>query len=210
MTTVIYTRKPGRGHVTRAASLARRLYDAIVLHEQDYDQPLEWAGIEHYKIKTTLSQTYTEVGGTSIMIDGMHYHRLGEPKRGLDMERFPLILPFRHEILSRESARLALGLNMDEKVLFSVQNLYGDSVSQFSAVFSGWTVISDFRDIYPLAIYLRAADAVIGNAGYNLYWETKLIGVPAFLVPQPQTSDQLLRATPKSLEDAKAFFHSLH
>ena len=54
---------------------------------------------------------------------------------------------------------------------------------------------SDDQFHWPPSSQLAGFDLVIGNAGYNLYWETQLAPVPAVLFAQPRKyDDQTLRS----------------
>lgn len=210
---IYYTRAPGRGHITRAAALARRQEEkTFVVHYSDWTEPLDWAGIPHAKSMFIPQEQRQQA--TKILIDGKDFYRMGQCRTphssdAIDMETFPTILPFDHEILSREAARDALGLSHDDRVLFAVHNTFEDQITRFADRAPGFKVIHEFP--YPLAIYLRAADAVVGNAGYNLYYETQKVKVPAFLVPADprQANDQILRVRPKFMLEWQEFLSAI-
>jgi hypothetical protein len=215
--TILYTPGgPGRGKATRTAALARRLSSQArvgqvhVIHGTAYSTPFDWAGISHSPGNLESAQRYASDLGDNLLVDGDDFYRLNQKgkRTGIDMEITPFMLPFPHEIMSREDARAFLGFAADEHVLFVLRNVYHDTISPFlGAATSGWTLADVVP--YPAAVYMRAADAVIGNAGYNLHWETKLLNIPAFLIPDPRGTDQLLRTSPKTIDEFSDFLRKL-
>lgn len=209
---VYYTQAPGRGHITRTAALARRQEeDTFVVHYSDWTEALDWAGIKHQKSRYIPYEVKKQA--TRVLIDGRDYYRLGQCKcehsdDALDMDAFPVILPLENEILSREAAREALGITDERPVMFALTNLYNDSIERYLELVEGYNVITTLP--YPASIHFKAADVILGNAGYNLYWETKLIGVPAFLVPaDTKTTDQILRVGNKTPSQFREFLATL-
>jgi hypothetical protein len=124
---VYYTAAPGRGHITRAAALARRITDeeVFVLHFSEWTEALDWAGIPHMKARNLPVDIAKQPH--KLLVDGRDFYRLAQDGRanGLDMEANPVILPLDSEILSREEARAVLNLDKNDKVLFALKNLYG-------------------------------------------------------------------------------------
>ena len=200
----------GRGRITRAASIARRI-GASVHHKSSYVEPLEWAGIPHTQIprETDLKDYRESIRGGKVLVDGIDYHRLGEPPSGWDMEAYPLILPFPEEILEHQEARKVLGLS-GPCILLATSLVDGPDyrVIKREAVRAGFRVVMSQDIPYPPSLYMRGFSGVIGGAGYNLWWETKIIGVPALLFPNPMTSDQLLRTEPKDINDLRSFLNT--
>lgn len=130
----------------------------------------------------------------------------------------PVCLLDEHELLDRAAARVALGLEADERyVLFSlgpgnlkdVAGIGHGLIRTFEA--EGFKVVwarapISVRDVelpegvrsisvYPLVRYLRAFDAFVGAAGYNTCCEVVQAGIPTLLVPNSQlVDDQMHRA----------------
>lgn len=120
------------------------------------------------------------------------------------------------ELLSREAARAALGLEPDGRhVLFSLGPGNLKDVTGIGQELVRAFVAEDFQvvwarppisvrdvelpagvrpvSVYPLARCLRAFDAFVGAAGYNTCCELVQAGVPALLVPNEQLVDDQLR-----------------
>ena len=130
----------------------------------------------------------------------------------------PVMLLRDAELLDREAAREALGLERDGRyALFSLGPGNLKDVSEIAQGLiaevrgHGYTVVwarapISVRDVllpddvvpiavFPLVRYLRAFDAFAGAAGYNAAYELVQAGVPGLLVPNAMVADdQELRA----------------
>ncbi|WP_051274666.1 hypothetical protein [Cellulomonas sp. URHD0024] len=133
----------------------------------------------------------------------------------------PVTLLDQDDLLSRDEARAALGIEGDAPALLlslgagNINDIGSDLdtfVDAADDVLPGWTLHATrppiqrrgdrLRDhvaslsVYPLSRYLRAFDAAVVACGYNSYHESVLAGLPTVFVPNLQTTtdDQLGRA----------------
>ena len=140
------------------------------------------------------------------------------PRPGRKVATPPVTLLRDDELLSREAARDALGLEADGRyVLLSlgpgnlkrVDDIGAGLIAEFQN--QGFDVVwakapitvedvevpDSVRQIavYPLVRYMRAFDAFAGAAGYNTCCEVAQSGVPSLIVPNTMVADdQLTRA----------------
>lgn len=126
----------------------------------------------------------------------------------------PVTLLKHDELLARDAARDALGLERDRVyALFSLGNFKGDNDIASGLIdeirMRGFTVVwartpisvADIPlpkdvisiSVYPLVRYMRAFDIIIGAAGYNTCCEVVQSAVPSLLVPNPMAADNQAR-----------------
>lgn len=124
----------------------------------------------------------------------------------------PILIRRREEVLSRAEARGAFGAAEDIPLILTVttgltpadQGLQGLSVKIARRLGAELRLVSPhppgplpapYVNHFPLAEWLPAADLVIAPCGYNLFHETRALGIPAVWVPQPRLyDDQFARA----------------
>ena len=149
---------------------------------------------------------------------GTEFNVEREPRPGRKVATPPVTLLRDDELLSREAARDALGLEADGRyVLLSlgpgnlkrVDDIGAGLIAEFQN--QGFDVVwakapitvedvevpDSVRQVavYPLVRYMRAFDAFAGAAGYNTCCEVAQSGVPSLIVPNTMVADdQLTRA----------------
>lgn len=121
----------------------------------------------------------------------------------------PVTLLRREEVLTREGARSALGLERHGRyALLSLGNFtdfHGIAAGLVAEIRKhGYTVlsarppicVSDMPladamsiSVYPVARFLRAFDVFVGSAGYNTCCEVIQAAVPTLLIPNPTAAD---------------------
>ena len=133
------------------------------------------------------------------------------------------------EPLSREAARTELGIAAHARLLIGLgsgpprrQAGLCRLLARLARRFDGEVLFvstelpagGPVRPLFPAGRYLRAADAVVGAAGYHAAHETLLAGVPTLLIPQARPhDDQAWRAAgrpvARSPEEVLAWLASL-
>ena len=147
---------------------------------------------------------------------GFNVERASRPGRKVATP--PVTLLRDDELMSREAARDALGLEADGR--YVLLSLGPGNLKQVDDIASG--LIAEFQNqgfdvvwakapitvddvdvpdsvreiaVYPLVRYMRAFDAFAGAAGYNTCCEVAQSGVPSLIVPNTMVADdQLSRA----------------
>ena len=99
-------------------------------------------------------------------------------------ERRVLVIGSGTQAECQELRRLADDLNS-----IASSNIADDTSQQCKFYFHGPTLAGNDLFHWPPASQLAGFDLIIGNAGYNLFWETRLTRVPAILFAQPRKYD---------------------
>ena len=106
------------------------------------------------------------------------------PATTQDDERRVLVIGSGTHAECQELRRLADDLNS-----IASSKIVDDTAPQFKFYFHGPTLAGTNQFHWPPGSQLAGFDLIIGNAGYNLFWETRLIQVPAILFAQPRKYD---------------------
>jgi hypothetical protein len=148
------------------------------------------------------------VGPRHLRFDRMRYHRLiaVEPPNlhHLPEQIEPIVIANRDECLPRRALREFLGVADDVHLTLVAQTgMRGEAEAiarQIGATDGVMRIVSLHQppSLFPLAPYLAGADLIVGGAGYNLFWETRWLGLSQRCRIMPQYRDidpQALRAT---------------
>ena len=106
------------------------------------------------------------------------------PATTQDEERRVLVIGSGTRAECHELRRLADDLNS-----IASSNIADDTSQQCKFYFHGPTLTDNDRFHWPPASQLAGFDLIIGSAGYNLFWETRLAQLPAILFAQPRKYD---------------------
>ena len=106
------------------------------------------------------------------------------PATTQDGERRVLVIGSGTHAECQELRRLADDLNSIAR-----SNIADDTSQHCKFYFHGPTLAGNGRFYWPPASQLAGFDLIIGNAGYNLFWETRLTRVPAILFARPRKYD---------------------
>ena len=106
------------------------------------------------------------------------------PATTQDGERRVLVIGSGTHAECQELRRLADDLNSIAR-----SNIADDTSQPCKFYFHGPTLAGNGRFYWPPASQLAGFDLIIGNAGYNLFWETRLTRVPAILFARPRKYD---------------------
>lgn len=189
-------------HACDKAGVAVRVWSNRGLHKQDF---------EPVPVRESNFDLVIEPGEFG---SGFAVARARRPGRKITTP--PVTLVKRDEILDRDAARDALGLQRDGRyALFSLGPGNLKDVSDIARGLldelqrSGFTVVwarapisvqdvplpGDVKQVsvFPLARYLRAFDVVASAAGYNACCEILQSGVPSLLVPNMLVADDQRR-----------------
>lgn len=139
------------------------------------------------------------VGPRQLRFERSRYHRLiaVEPP---NLHRFPeqidpIVVANRDECLPPSALRELLGVPDDVHLTLIAQTgMDGEAESmarQLGATGGIVRVLSLYHPpaVFPLAPYLHGADLIVGGAGYNLFWETRWLGLAERTRILPQYRD---------------------
>jgi UDP:flavonoid glycosyltransferase YjiC (YdhE family) len=191
---------PYRGllHAAKAYGVPKLVWSNLILYKK---------GTRAVPVRDSTFDLVIRLGeiGTVFSVD-----QAGPPTRKITIP--PVVLLKDDELLGRNEARDALGLNRDSRyALFSLgpgnlKNITGIGRGLIDAMKSrGYAVVwarapisvqdTPLPDevipiaVYPLVRFMRAFDVFVGAAGYNTCCEVLQSGVPALLVPNTMVSD---------------------
>jgi hypothetical protein len=147
----------------------------------------------------------------------LYHHHIVPDRRGVG----PILIREHAELLSREAARSALGIEPGARAVYVTLGGGGDTAApaalpKLAAAIAarGWRVVVGAGPLYqgpelrggpitwidryvPLELF-RAFDAAVSAGGYNAFNELMFCGVPAVFAPQPRVSDDQAERTARA------------